>query len=89
MSSADPAFAPAVAAASRAEAGSTNADANAPRSEAQQRHAGGQTQTSADGANAQGRQGRAPIADTLPRTAAPRVGGQETTTDPNADGIYA
>lgn len=89
MSSADPAFAPAVAAASRAEAGSTNADANAPRSEAQQRHAGGQTQTSADGANAQGRQGRAPIADTLPQTAAPRGGGQETATDPNADGIYA
>ncbi|QCI93186.1 hypothetical protein [Novosphingobium sp. EMRT-2] len=89
MSSADPAFAPAVAAASRAEAGSTNADANAPRSEAQPRHAGGQAQTSADGANAQGRQGRAPIADTRPQTAAPRVGSQDTATDPNADGIYA
>ena len=89
MSSADPAFAPAVAAASRADAGSTNADANAPRPEAQQRHAGSQTQTSADGANAQGRQGRAPIAEVLPQAAVQRTGGQDTDTDPNADGIYA
>jgi hypothetical protein len=49
MSSADPAL-PLPCRRQPREAGSTNADANAPRSEAQQRRAGGQTQTSADGA---------------------------------------